>query len=217
MKYRLWLLPAAALLLPSCMVGPNYVRPAAPNTPGYKEPPPQAYKGDEIWKPVHPSDRALRTAWWELFGNDELNSLEQQVAGANQELKAAEARFREARALVGFARADEFPTIGVGPGISSLRESPNQPYFPLASSFATGELVLPVDLSYEIDLWGRIRRGVAAAGEKADCVISADPVAFLLLGFGRVSQLSPLLRGQLRPGGRKPWLAMKFGSLLYSP
>src|ERR1700723_1344064 len=166
MHYRLWLLPAAALLLPSCMVGPNYARPAAPVTPAYKEAP-QTYQGDEIWKPVHPSDGALRTAWWELFGDDELNSLEQQVAGANQELKAAEARFREARALVGFARADEFPTIGVGPGISSLRESPNQPYFPLASSFATGELVLPVDLSYEIDLWGRIRRGVAAAGEKA--------------------------------------------------
>jgi uncharacterized protein (TIGR03083 family) len=58
---------------------------------------------------------------------------------------------------------------------------------------------------------------VTAAGEKADCVITADPVAFLLLGYGRISQLSPVLRGQLRPGGRKPWLAMKFGTLLYSP
>jgi hypothetical protein len=58
---------------------------------------------------------------------------------------------------------------------------------------------------------------VTAAGEKADCVITADPVAFLLLGYGRISQLSPVLRGQLRPGGRKPWLAMKFGSLLSSP
>jgi uncharacterized protein (TIGR03083 family) len=58
---------------------------------------------------------------------------------------------------------------------------------------------------------------VTAAGEKADCVITADPVAFLLLGYGRVSQLSPVLRGRLRPGGRKPWLAMKFGTLLSSP
>ena len=58
---------------------------------------------------------------------------------------------------------------------------------------------------------------VGAAGEKADCVITADPVAFLLLGYGRISQLSPVLRGQLRPGGRKPWLAMKFGTLLSSP
>jgi hypothetical protein len=58
---------------------------------------------------------------------------------------------------------------------------------------------------------------VTVAGERADCVITADPVAFLLLGYGRISQLSPVLRGQLRPGGRKPWLAMKFGTLLSSP
>ena len=58
---------------------------------------------------------------------------------------------------------------------------------------------------------------VTAAGQRADCVITADPVAFLLLGYGRIPQWSPVLRGQLRPGGRKPWLAMKFGTLLYSP
>ncbi|HEX4587333.1 MAG TPA: maleylpyruvate isomerase N-terminal domain-containing protein [Mycobacterium sp.] len=58
---------------------------------------------------------------------------------------------------------------------------------------------------------------VTAAGQKADCVITADPLAFLLLGYGRVSQLSPVLRGQLRAGGRKPWLAMKFGRLISSP
>jgi hypothetical protein len=58
---------------------------------------------------------------------------------------------------------------------------------------------------------------ITAAGKRADCVITADPVAFLLLGYGRIGQLSPVLRGQLRAGGRKPWLAMKFGRLLYSP
>jgi Mycothiol maleylpyruvate isomerase N-terminal domain len=58
---------------------------------------------------------------------------------------------------------------------------------------------------------------VTAAGEKADCHITADPVAFLLLGYGRIGQLSPVLRGQLWPGGRKPWLAMKFGTLLETP
>jgi hypothetical protein len=58
---------------------------------------------------------------------------------------------------------------------------------------------------------------VTAAGQRVDCVITADPVAFLLLGYGRIPQLSPVLRGQLRPGGRKPWLAMKFGTLLYTP
>jgi hypothetical protein len=58
---------------------------------------------------------------------------------------------------------------------------------------------------------------VTAAGEKADCVITADPVAFLLVGFGRVPQLTQLVRGKLRAGGRKPWLAAKFGTLLASP
>lgn len=58
---------------------------------------------------------------------------------------------------------------------------------------------------------------VAAAGERADCVITADPVAFLLLGYGRITQWPPIIRGQLRAGGRKPWLAMRFSSLLASP
>jgi hypothetical protein len=58
---------------------------------------------------------------------------------------------------------------------------------------------------------------VTAPGAKADCVITADPVTFLLLGYGRISQLSPVLRGQLRAGGRKPWLAMTFGRLISRP
>jgi hypothetical protein len=58
---------------------------------------------------------------------------------------------------------------------------------------------------------------VTAAGEKADCVITADPVTFLLIGTGRVPQLPQVLRGRLRAGGRKPWLAAKFGTLLASP
>jgi NodT family efflux transporter outer membrane factor (OMF) lipoprotein len=167
MRYGSLFLAAAPLLLASCTVGPTYVRPEAPLKPAYKEPAPEAYKNAGDWKPAHPSDDRLRTHWWELFGDEQLNALEQQVALANQDLKAAEARFRAARALVGYARAAEFPTIGVGSEIRSLRDSPNQPYFPLPNSHATGDFALPVDLSYEIDLWGRIRRSVVAAGEEA--------------------------------------------------
>jgi hypothetical protein len=58
---------------------------------------------------------------------------------------------------------------------------------------------------------------VAAAGPRADCVITADAVAFLLLGYGRITQWPAIIRGQLRAGGRKPWLAMRFSSLLTSP
>jgi len=81
-------------------------------------------------------------------------------------------------------------------------------------------------VSFELRMRGgpRYRMSVAdgtavitAAGDKADCAITADPVTFLLLGYGRIGQLSPVLRGQLRPGGRKPWLATKFGTLLDSP
>jgi NodT family efflux transporter outer membrane factor (OMF) lipoprotein len=167
MRYKLLLLAATHLLLAGCTVGPTYVRPEAPLTPAYKEPPPEAYKNAGVWKPAQPSDGRLRTHWWELFADEQLDALEQQVALANQDLKAAEARFREARVLVGYARAAEFPTIGVGSAIRSLRDSPNQPYFPLRSSHATGDFALPADLSYEIDLWGRIRRSVVAAGEAA--------------------------------------------------
>src|SRR6202453_1088243 len=168
MQFRLLLFSAVVALLAGCKVGPDYVRPAAASSPLYKELPPQAYEErDEIWKPAQPSDGRLRSRWWELFGDAELNSLEQQVDGANQDLKAAEARFHAARSLVGLARSREFPTVGVSPAISSLRDSPNSPYFPSRNAPPTGDLELPVDLSYEIDLWGRIRRSVAAAGEKA--------------------------------------------------
>jgi NodT family efflux transporter outer membrane factor (OMF) lipoprotein len=167
MHYKPFLIVAVPALLASCTVGPNYVRPEAPLTLAYKEPSPEAYKNTGVWNPAHPSDSTLRENWWELFGDEQLNALEQQVDLANQDLKAAESRFREARALIGYARAAEFPTIGVGAGVSSVRASPNQPYFPLSSSHATGDFVLPVDVSYEIDLWGRIRRGVVAAGAEA--------------------------------------------------
>jgi NodT family efflux transporter outer membrane factor (OMF) lipoprotein len=157
----------AAIELAGCTVGPNYVRPETPLAPTYKESPPEAYKDAGVWNPARPSDHLLRANWWELFGDDRLNALEQQVAVANQDLKAAEARFREARALIGYARAGEFPTLGIGAAATSLRDSPNQPYFPLPNSYSTGAFQLPLDLSYEVDLWGRIRRSVVAAGEEA--------------------------------------------------
>jgi outer membrane protein TolC len=110
-----------------------------------------------------------RGNWWEMFHDPQLNSLEEQVTVGNLSLKAAEARFREARAMVRFNRAAEFPVISVAPSILTLRDSPNSPYFPAISRniSSTGEFILPFDLSYEVDLWGRIRRNVTAAREEA--------------------------------------------------
>jgi NodT family efflux transporter outer membrane factor (OMF) lipoprotein len=166
---RLWLVILGAILTLGCTVGPKYKRPSAPVTPAYKEPPPDSFKESDQWKTAKPMADTLRGNWWELFRDTQLNTLEEQVTTGNLTLKAAEARFREARALVRYNRSALFPVISVAPGISSLRDSPNGPYFPAGSIRigSTGEFLLPFDLSYEVDLWGRIRRTVAAAGEEA--------------------------------------------------
>jgi len=158
------------LLLGGCMVGPKYAKPAVPMTPAFKEPPPDSFKETGEWKTAQPGTPSLSTTlstkWWEIFGDPQLNILEEQVATGNQDLKIAEARLRQARAMVRFNRAAEFPTISTGPGISSLRDSANRPYFPQTPT-PTGDFVLPFDLSYEVDLWGRVRRTVTAAREEA--------------------------------------------------
>lgn len=154
----------AALSLAGCMVGPQYKRPAAAVAPSFKETPPSATTANDGWKPGEPSDQKLRGDWWRLFQDPQLDALEAQVNGANQTLKAAEANFRVARTDIGYARSFEVPTVGISPSVGTLRESANQPYFltNLANN-GNGNFTLPFDLNYEIDLWGRIRRGVTYA------------------------------------------------------
>lgn len=166
MNLRLASASACMLLLAGCMVGPKYKQPSTPVPATYKEQPPGSFKESDGWKPAQPADQVLRGKWWELFGDSRLNELEQQVTVSNQDLKAADARFREARAMIRFNRAAEFPTITVGSSVSSLRDSAHRPFFTSATS-ATGDFVLPFDLSYELDVWGRVRRTVAAAREEA--------------------------------------------------
>jgi NodT family efflux transporter outer membrane factor (OMF) lipoprotein len=139
--------------------------------PGYKEANPDAYKENATWQVAQPADVASRGEWWKIFGDAELNTLEPQVAANNQDLKAADARFREARALIRFNHASLYPTVGVAPSAGGVRESSNRPYLsPTAAASngnGLGDIQLPVDLSYEIDVWGRIRRSVNAAREEA--------------------------------------------------
>jgi NodT family efflux transporter outer membrane factor (OMF) lipoprotein len=161
-------LAAALLMLSGCMVGPNYKTPPAIMAPAFKEATPTSFAENDGWKPGKPSDSRLKGDWWTLFQDEQLNELEIQVDTANQTLKEAEANFRAARAQIGFARSNEAPTIGVGPSISTVRDSANQPYFSHAlANNGGGNFTLPVDLNYEIDLWGRIRRGVTSAREQA--------------------------------------------------
>jgi len=151
------------------MVGPKYVKPSVPLAPAYKEPAPDAYKESGTWQVAQPADATKRGEWWKVFGDTELNVLEPQVAANNQDLKAADARFREARALVRFNHASLYPTVATQPFAGGLRESTNRPYFSVtnAQGNGVGDIAIPVDLSYEIDVWGRVRRTVSAAREEA--------------------------------------------------
>jgi NodT family efflux transporter outer membrane factor (OMF) lipoprotein len=164
-------LTGGVLLLTGCMVGPKYVKPTVPMAPGFKEAGPTEYKENSNWQVAQPSDAMLRGEWWTIFGDAELNTLEPQVAANNQDLKAADARFREARALIRFNRASLYPTVGVAPSAGGLRESSNEPYFSVSNKVnngnGVGNITLPVDLNYEIDVWGRVRRTVSAAREEA--------------------------------------------------
>jgi NodT family efflux transporter outer membrane factor (OMF) lipoprotein len=162
----------AILLLSGCMVGPKYVKPAAPLAPIFKET--TDWKEGDGWKIAKPEDALVRDRWWELYRDAKLNEFEEQVDPSNQTLRIAEANFRQARTAIRFNRAAEAPTIETSPSISAIRNSAHQPYFPasLANS-GSGEFTLPFDLSYEIDLWGRIRRTVTAAREQAQA-IAAD-------------------------------------------
>jgi NodT family efflux transporter outer membrane factor (OMF) lipoprotein len=136
--------------------------------PSFKEAPPDNFKAGDGWKPAQPGDTQLKGDWWTLFNDAQLNSLESQIEPANQTLKQAEANFRVARAAIHFNRAAEAPTISTEPSVGAIRDSTHQPYFNnTAANGGEGDFDLPIDLNYEIDLWGRVRRTVAQAREQA--------------------------------------------------
>ncbi len=153
-----------AALLTACTVGPKYNKPVVPAAPAYKEQPPSSFKEVEGWKTAQPSDAAIRGKWWELFGDPQLNALEEQVEPANQSLKVAEANFRQARAAILVNRTALYPAVTVNPQITENRISGNNPTG--AQGYRYGSFALPADVTYDIDLWGRIRRTIAAAREQ---------------------------------------------------
>ena len=154
-----------ALFLTGCTVGPKYQKPPVAAAPAYTEAPPQAFTESAGWKQAQPADAKLRSDWWQIFGVAELNGLEEQLDPANQSLKAAEARFREARAAIQINRSNLFPSISTAPSITTARSSSNAPVGPGRADY--GAYTLPIDVNYEIDAWGRIRRSVSAAREEA--------------------------------------------------
>jgi NodT family efflux transporter outer membrane factor (OMF) lipoprotein len=155
---------AAILMASGCSVGPNYKRPQAPVAPAFSEQPPQSFTESKGWKQAQPADETLRSDWWELFESAELNGLEEQIDASNQTLKAADARFREARTVIQLTRAGLFPSISTAPSITTNRLSQTSPTGARPGAF--GEYTLPIDINYELDAWGRIHRSITAAREE---------------------------------------------------
>ena len=162
-----WIAPALALgSLAACEVGPDYVRPTAPT--------PAAYKEIDGWKPSEPRDAASGTAWWTIYGDPLLDDLEKQIDISNQTLKASEAAFRQASALVQEARSAFFPTVAVD--ASATRSGAGGGHSPTGRSTITSQFTATGNLSWEIDVWGRIRRTVEASYASAE-VSAADLAA----------------------------------------
>lgn len=159
------LLGLVMLSLAGCVVGPKYAKPDVPVAPADQGQLPAEYKESNGWKQAAPADDKIQPQWWHVFGFPELDELEQQVDVSNQTVKTAEARFRQARALIAVNRSNLYPTISAAPSISSNRQSSNRA-FGTPSKGEYADFTLPVDLSYEIDAWGRIRRSIAAAREE---------------------------------------------------
>ena len=158
-----WLGPLLALLVLQfigCTVGPKYHPPVVQA--------PAAYKEAGEWKPAQPNDQNLGGSWWTIFQDPQLNALEDQVNVSNQNLKAAEAQFRQARAALRYYRADYYPTVSYGPSATRERISSRRP--PATSTFdgiTYNDFVLPFSVSYQADVWGRVRKNVESYREQA--------------------------------------------------
>ena len=143
-------------LLGGCSFAPNYSVPPVQT--------PAAFKEAEGWKVAQPKDDVIRGKWWEVFNDPQLNALEEQVAVSNQTLVAALANFQAARALVKEARSQYFPTVSAAPSVTKSKASSNVG----ASGNRGGSIPavtaysLPLDASWEPDLWGAIRNTVKA-------------------------------------------------------
>ncbi len=147
---------AVAVSLAVAASGQKYQRPDVQAPP--------AWKTESPWREAAPKDAIPKGAWWEVFHDDELSGYEQQLLQANQSLAAARSRLEEARSLARVASAGLFPTAAVDPSGSRTRYSGSRPLTPSQGSAQTqSNFQIPFSASYEVDLFGRVRKGLEAA------------------------------------------------------
>ncbi len=149
----------ALALIEGCAVGPKYTKPVTQIPPSYRE------MGN--WKPAEPSDAARKENWWEIFRDPELNALEDKLTVSNQTLRAARDRFLQARAALKFSRAAEFPQVAAGGVASRQRQSSNRALRGATSPSNYSDFVVSGDISYEADVWGRVRKTVESSRAEA--------------------------------------------------
>jgi NodT family efflux transporter outer membrane factor (OMF) lipoprotein len=164
---------AATALLAACAVGPNYHRPTAPV--------PERFKEAEGWKPAEPRQPASGSPWWSVYEDPLLDALERQIDVSNQTLKQSEAAWREAVAVAKAAGAQLFPTISIDAAGSRTHNSVTTPATSQPSStgrsrgFATNAFSLAAAPSWDLDLWGKIRRTIES--DVATAKASEDDLA----------------------------------------
>lgn len=147
--FRLYAATAGMLLTANaCAIGPNYVRPGVPTPPAFKE----ALPAD--WTEARPNEGAARGKWWTVYRDPELDALEDRVSISNQNVLAADAQFRAAVAAVRIVRAGQFPTVSASPAATRSGTG--------VTSGTERQYTIPVDVTYQTDVWGSIRRSVAS-------------------------------------------------------
>ena len=174
MQSRACVVLGAAGVLAACSLAPHYQRPETAAAP-------DEYQEARGWKLATPSDTEARGPWWRVFQDAALDGLESQVTDANQDLKAAFARLQEARAQTRIARAGQFPSATADASVNRTKASVNSPSYDSREPAEYSDLIAGAALSYEIDVFGRVRNTVA--GARASEQATAGDVAALELNL----------------------------------
>jgi NodT family efflux transporter outer membrane factor (OMF) lipoprotein len=154
---------ACLLLVAGCSFAPEYVKPSIQTPAAFKEQAPEPNQETVSWKIAKPKDDLIRGDWWKMFQEPDLNALEDQVIVSNQSIAMALANFLAARALVKQAQSQYFPTVTANPAVTRSRQLPlPTPANPSPAPTTLNQFSLPIDASWELDLWGRVRNTVKA-------------------------------------------------------
>ncbi|RON48150.1 RND transporter [Pseudomonas frederiksbergensis] len=182
---RLLSLALCMALISACAVGPDYQRPQTAE--------PAQYKEAEGWRQASPSDSLARGAWWELYGDRQLNGLIEQLNSDNQTVAQADARYRQSQALVKSARAAFYPTVDLSAGKTRSSQGAGSSSSSLSSSASGIRNTYSTELgvSWEADIWGKLRRGLEADTASAQA-------SFADLAAMRLSQQSELVQNYLQ-------------------